>query len=166
MFGRRDEPAFDRIIVQIFQLLKHDGVAHDCLRVRTFLPDLMLALGLGGRSLLAQLAEEPVAPFGFQLIDEPPGRVAFQVSQDASEIGSGYDGVEVGIEDDPGMDLKAFMLAAVLEGINENVAAESGGKDGEPRNGSARDEMGVRVFEDSVPAAHGGGLGSEAKLQG
>jgi hypothetical protein len=45
MFRRGDQTALDRIIVHVFQLLKHHPVAHDRLRMRSLLPDLMLAPG-------------------------------------------------------------------------------------------------------------------------
>jgi hypothetical protein len=55
MFGRRHEAAFYWIIVQVFQLLEHDRVAHNGLWMASFLPDLMPPLGFGGRSFIAQL---------------------------------------------------------------------------------------------------------------
>ena len=76
MFWRRDQPAFDRIMVHVFQLLQHDLIAQDRLRMRAFLPDLMLALGLVQPALKAQLAEEPIAMFGFELFEDTPRSMA------------------------------------------------------------------------------------------
>lgn len=95
MFRGRDQPAFDRIIVQIFQLLKHDLIAHDRLRMRSFLPDLMLALNLVGRTLIVQLAQEPIAVFGSKLFDYSTGGVALQIGKNSAKLGRGDNGVEV-----------------------------------------------------------------------
>ena len=63
--------------MHVFQLLKHHRIAHDRLRMRPFLPELMLALGLVWRAVVAQFAEEPGASFFFQELDDAPGCVAF-----------------------------------------------------------------------------------------
>ena len=76
MFWRRDQAALDWVVVQISQLLKHDLITHDRLRMGSFLPDLMLALNLVERALIAQLAQEPIAVFGFELFDYATGGVA------------------------------------------------------------------------------------------
>ena len=56
-----DQAALNRIIVQVFQLLKHHLVAHDRLRMRSLLPDLILAFGLVWCAAVAKFAEEPGA---------------------------------------------------------------------------------------------------------
>ena len=91
----------------------------------------MVALSLMRRALITQLAEHPIASFCLQLFDEPPCSVAFQIGEDA-QIGRGNNGVEVRLENDPGMDLERFMRATVFEGLHEDVAAGRVGEDGEP----------------------------------
>jgi hypothetical protein len=59
-----DQAALDRIIVHVFQLLKHHLVAHDRLRMRSLLPDLILAFGLVWRAAVTKFAEEPGAARG------------------------------------------------------------------------------------------------------
>jgi hypothetical protein len=46
MLGGGDQSQLDWIIVQILQLLFHHPIAHQCLRVRTFLQSLVHALAL------------------------------------------------------------------------------------------------------------------------
>jgi hypothetical protein len=74
--------------------------------------------------------------------------------------------MEVGIEDDPRVDLKTFVLPTMLESIYQDVAPSRSRENGKPRNGTCGDEMCVGAFEDSVPAAHKGEFGGiEAKLR-
>lgn len=144
--------------MQVFQLLKHDRIAHDGLRMRSFLPDLILAFGFVWRALVAQLAQQPVTTFFLQVFEDSSRGMAFQIGQDASQLRRGNDRVEVGVEYDPGIEFERFMLATVLERIDQDVAARRGSEDGKPGNGRSCDEMGMSAFEDSVPAAHGGGF--------
>ena len=69
--------------------------------------------------------------------------------------GAGEDGVEVVIEDDPGVDLQALVRAAVLEGADEDVAARRRGEDRQPGDDGAGDEVRLALLEDAVTAAHG-----------
>lgn len=56
--------------------------------MRAFLPDLVF-VRLMRRSVVTELVEQPAAALGWQLPDELPGGVAFQVPQHTGEIGRG-----------------------------------------------------------------------------
>src|SRR6185437_9608027 len=58
---------------------------------------------------------------------------------------------------DPSVDLERFMLATVLERLDEDVAAQRRGEDREPGDCGAGDKVGEVAFENAVAAAHGGG---------
>ena len=66
------QTALNRIIVQVIQLLEHDRVAHDRLRMRSLLPDLMLAFDFMWCAVVAQFAEKPGASLLFQELDDVP----------------------------------------------------------------------------------------------
>jgi hypothetical protein len=61
------------------------------------------------------------------------------------------------VENDPRVKLQRLVLAAVLKGIDQDIAARCSGEDGKPGDGSCGDKVGLIAFEDSVAAAHGGG---------
>ena len=65
MLRRSNQSALNRIVVQVFQLLQHHLVSHYGLRVRPFLPKLVLTLGFVRRSMFVQLAQEPIASLRF-----------------------------------------------------------------------------------------------------
>ena len=69
VLGRSHHPAFDRVVVQILELLLQHLIADDRLRVRSFLPDLIfLRLVVG--SIITWLIEEPFPAFARQLLDD------------------------------------------------------------------------------------------------
>ena len=106
MLRRRHQSAFHRVVVQILKLLQHDFIANHCLRMRAFLPNLMPAGGLVGGPEILQLVKEPVTPFSFQLPQDLARRKFLQLGNCVGKVGAGEKGVEVVVEDDPGMDLK------------------------------------------------------------
>ena len=57
------QPALDRVLVQILQLLQHDLVTYDGLRMRAFLPNLMDALRLMCGAKILELVQEPLTTF-------------------------------------------------------------------------------------------------------
>jgi len=61
-----DQPALDRVLVQIFQLLQHDLVTHDSLRMRAFLPNVIGAIDLMCCAKILELIQEPLTSFRFQ----------------------------------------------------------------------------------------------------
>ena len=103
MFGRGDEAAFDGVVVQIVEFLEHYRIGADGFGVRAFLPDLVFVSLVRG-AVVTELVEEPVASFFLGLGDELFGGEAFQVAEGGGEIGRGENGVEVGVEDDVGVD--------------------------------------------------------------
>ena len=87
-------------MMQIIQLLPHRLVAEDRLRMRSLLPDLVL-LGFVGEPLITKLGKQPIASLGLELLEDLLCGEAFRIPQDAGEIGSRKDGVEVIIQDHP-----------------------------------------------------------------
>ena len=59
------------------------------------------------------------------------------------------------VQDDISMDLQAFMAAAKLEGVEENVKIGFPGKNGNPFDHRAGDEVGDAGFSNGVAASHG-----------
>lgn len=163
MFGRGDQSARHGVAVQILDLLQHHLVAGDGHGMKALLPDLTFAVRFVGGVEVRELMEQPVAVFGLQLIENPPGGVPLEIAHDAHEIGRGEDGVEVGIEDDPGVDAEFLVLAAIAPCVDEEVAARRGGEDGQPRDDGGGDEVRSVGFADAVATAHDGdGEGSSA----
>ena len=67
------------------------------------------------------------------------------------------------VQDDIGIEFQAFMLAAKLEGVKEQVKIGLPGEKGNPFDHRAGDEVGEVRVSDGVAAAHGaGGQGGEA----
>jgi len=100
----------------------------------------MLAFGFVWRALIAQLVEEPITSFGFQLLDDLPCSVTLQIGKHTGKIWRSDNGVEVRIEDNPGMDFQRLMLATVFECLDEDVATWCHGEDGEPGHRRGSDE--------------------------
>ena len=155
MFRRSHKTALDRVLMQIFQFLLHDGVIANCLWMHTFLPDLMLAGSLVLSAMQRQLIEKPVAFFEFQLLENDLGSESLEGAQGCGEIRSREDGVEMIIQNNPGMNLQGLMLATMEKRLNENIAPGSSGENGQPVDNSRGDEVGGVRFVNGVTAAHG-----------
>ena len=87
-----------------------------------------------------------------------------EIGEDTREIRRGEDGVKVGIENNPSMNLQALMRATILKRLNENVAACGASEDRQPRYDGRSDEMSGAKFVDAITTAHGGKL-REAQLR-
>ena len=57
------QPALDRVIVQIFELLQHDLVTQDGLWMRAFLPNLISAFELMCHAKISELIQQPLTTF-------------------------------------------------------------------------------------------------------
>lgn len=146
MLRRGDESARDRIVVQIGELLLHHLVAHQRLRVIALLPELQVGFGLVSGAPLPQEMQQPVALFGPELRGERASGVTLEIGNDSREIGRGDDGMEVIVEDDPGVNLQPFVDAAVFERVRDDLAAGIGGEDGQPPDDGGGDELrGMRL---------------------
>ena len=69
------------------------------------------------------------------------------------------------LEDDPGVDLQAFVRPAVFERVHDDLASTRGSKDGQPADDRGGDEVGYLQLLNAIPAAHVISVG-EAKLRG
>ena len=104
---------------------------------------------------MTQLVQEPIASFGFELLDDLSRGVTLQIGEHARQIRRGDNGVKVGIENDPGMELERLVLTTVLERVHQDIAARRGSEDGKPGDCGAGYEVGEIAFENAVAAAHG-----------
>ena len=66
------------------------------------------------------------------MLDDLPSNKTFDVAQDGRQIRGREDRVEVSIENNPSVDLKAFMKAAIFERADNHIAAGRRGKHREP----------------------------------
>jgi hypothetical protein len=133
--------------------------------MRSFLPDLMLALALGRRALITKLTQEPIALLGFELLDDASRSMALQVGENAGKLRRCDDGMEMRVEYNPCMDLECFMLATVFEGIDEDVTTGGGGENRKPGDSAGGDEVGMSAFEDSIAATHDGVVGTKHSFE-
>ena len=62
--------------------------------------------------------------------------------------------MKVVVEDDPGVDLQAFLLTAVVQRLGEDVVSGGGLEDGEPIDNGRGDEVGLGAISCAVVAAH------------
>ena len=114
MLRRRDPPAFHWIIVQILQLLAHHRIIRDNLRMRTFLPNLVL-VGFMSPTVITKLIQNPFPVLVSESFQNLGGGKALQIAQHRRQIGRGEDGVEVIVEYNPGINLQHLVLSAVFE---------------------------------------------------
>ncbi len=121
--------------------------------MRPLLPELIFVRFVRS-PVMPKLIEQPFAPFELDLLDELFSGEALQIAQDGGEIGRGEDGVEMIVEDDPGMDGQPFVLAAVFERSHDDVAARRGSEDGQPFDGGGGDEVSAVRLASMVAAAH------------
>ena len=115
MLRQGDNAAGDRVIVQVCQLLKHHFIAHNRLRMRALLPELMLTLQFVRRATIFELMKQPIASLGFELCDQGARGMAFEVREDTRQIRCGENCMEMVIENDPSVDLERFVSTAVFQ---------------------------------------------------
>ena len=77
-----------------------------------FLPDLVCAGRFVSGAKMLQLMEEPIAPFRPQLGQKRARGKLFQVADGLRQVGAGDDGVEVVVENNPGVNAQILVLAA------------------------------------------------------
>lgn len=101
MLRRSHEPALHRIVVNIFQLLLHNRIIHQGLRMEALLPHLEFRFRLMSGAPLPQQVQQPAALFRLQKFQDAPRGVPLEVRQHPREIRRGEDRVQVVVEDDP-----------------------------------------------------------------
>jgi len=94
MFGRTSPATLHGVVVQILHLLPHHRIVEDGLRMRAFLPDLIL-VGLVRGPVVAELIQQPLAPLRLDLPDKLLGGEALEIAQDRRQVGRSENGVEV-----------------------------------------------------------------------
>ena len=141
--------------MQVVQLLRHHFVAADGLGMHALLPHLMIARFFVCCTIISQLIEQPFAPFGFELFDQSLRRESFQSAKGAGEIGTGKNGVEMVIQNDPSVDLQGLMFAAMEQGLDDDIATGARFKDGQPFDNGRCDKIGAMRFINDVATAHG-----------
>ena len=154
MLGSHDESTFDRIVVNVVDSLQHHLVADNRDWMEAFLPDLPFALQFVGGVKVFELVEQPFAVFFSQLVHDFLGGEPLEIAHHLYQIGGREDGVEVIVEDNPGVHFQALLCAAVVPRLNENVAARGRSENGQPRDNCRGDELRVLDFADPVATAH------------
>src|SRR5947208_4434066 len=86
MVGRRDQAPFHWVVVKIIQLLQHDLIRRDGLRVNSLLPNLMRAHLLVRGAKVTQLIHQPEATFHFELVENRMSCELLQIGNGAREI--------------------------------------------------------------------------------
>ena len=100
MLGRCHQSGPHGIIVHVFQLLEHQCIAGDGLRMEPFLPDLM-DTGFVGRLVIIQLIQQPITLRFGKILQDAPGGEFLEIGNHATEIGRGDDCVKMIRKDDP-----------------------------------------------------------------
>ena len=59
------------------------------------------------------------------------------------------------VQDDVGIELQAFMLTAILEGVEEEVEIGFTGEEGQPVDHGAGEEVRDAWFSDGIAGSHG-----------
>jgi hypothetical protein len=154
VLGTHDQAALNRVVVNVIDFLLHHFIRIDLLRVNAFLPDLMLLEFLVRCAEIGELIDQPVTLFQFNLRQERMGGEALELAQGVRQIGAGEDGVKVVFHDDPGVNLKLPVFAAVEQGVDEDVAAGGRGEDGKPLNDGGGDEIGGVRLADAIAGSH------------
>ncbi len=89
MLRSGDQPALDRVLMQVIQLLLHHFLTRNGLGMKPLLPDLMDTFLFVRRSKKAQLVQQPLAVFGLQLVQNPLGRVSLEIGHHPGEFRAG-----------------------------------------------------------------------------
>ena len=84
--------------------------------------------------------------------------MAFEVSNDTRKIWRSKDGMKMVIEDDPSINLQAFVRAAILKRPNDNIAASRSREDRKPGYDGSSDEMSGVKFINTIATTHRGSL--------
>jgi hypothetical protein len=125
--------------------------------MKPFLPDLIIALVLGRLLIILELVQNPSLLILLQPGDEALGGVAFKIPYDIGQFVSGDHQVQMVVQNNIGIELESFMLAAELEGVHENVKIGFSGEEGNPIDHCAGYEVGDAGFSNSIAASHGAG---------
>jgi hypothetical protein len=87
--------------MQIVELLPHDVVVEDRLRMEALLPHLMLAVGLVPLAVELQFGDQPCPAFFRQLFQQQLRRVLFEIGDGAAEVRPIDDRMKVMIHNHP-----------------------------------------------------------------
>ena len=86
--------------MQIIDLLMQHLFGDDLLGVKPFLPDLIMALGLGWLLMILELAQNPGLLILLQASQEKLGGIAFKIPDDIGQFVPGDHQVQMVIQDD------------------------------------------------------------------
>ena len=84
--------------------------------MKAFLPDLKFTVELGVLLIILELIQHPGLLILLQAGDEGLGGVAFEIPDDIRQWVTGDHQVKMVVQDDIGIELQGFVLAAKLEG--------------------------------------------------
>jgi hypothetical protein len=86
--------------------------------------------------------------------DKLLGGIVFKIPDNIRQSVTGNHQVQMVFQDDLGMDLQAFMLAAKPEGVDEKVKIGFPGEEGNPFDHRTGDEVGDAGLSDGIAASH------------
>jgi hypothetical protein len=140
--------------MQVVDLLMQHLFRDDLLGMKPFLPDLIVAPGLGWLLIILELIQNSGLLILLQPGDEKLGGIAFQIPDDIGQFVTGDYQVQMVVQDGIGIDFQALILAAEPEGVNDYVEIGFPGEDGNPLDHCAGNEVGDARFSDSIAASH------------
>ena len=121
------------------------------------MPELVVALGLVVFLVVGELVEEPGFSAFAEVVHEFPGSEALEGLENAAEVGGGGEEVQVVVHEYVGMEAEGFFLAAVSEGVGEDLAFVGAVEGGDPFDDGGGEEVGGVGVVDFVAGAHGVG---------
>jgi hypothetical protein len=127
--------------MQVVDLLLQHRLGDNLLGMKPFLPDLVIAPGLGRLLMILQLIQDPGLLIMFQLGNDALGGVALEIPDELRQFVTRDHQVQMVVQDDLGVELQAFMLAAKLEGVEKKVKIGLPGEEGNPVDHRAGDEI-------------------------
>jgi hypothetical protein len=160
-------PEAHRVVMQVVDLLLQHRLGDDLLGMKPFLPDLVVAPGLGRLLKILQLIQDPGLMIMFQLGDDALAGVALEIPDDLRQSVTRHNQVQMVVQDDIGIELQVFMLAAKLEGVEKKVKIGLPGEEGNPVDHRASDEVRAAGLSNGIMAFHGSRRrkGGEAELR-
>jgi hypothetical protein len=106
--------------------------------MKPFLPDLLVAPGLGRLFMILKLIQHPGLLILLQPGDKLLGSVALKIPDGIRQLVTGDHQVQMVVQDDISIDLQAFMLLAKFVGAHPCVRPHEGGHTGPPLRKSPR----------------------------
>ena len=142
-----------RIQVDVVQLLPHHLLVRDLLRMASFLPELILALGLVVPLVHRELTQERFRVALGEELENRPGCKAFEPLHRAAQIRGRGDQVQVIFENHKTVKREPGIRGQESPTVEDDVHGFRSREDGQPAVDGAGHKVRIVRFEDSVLAA-------------